>query len=166
MCRWPLPDGGFAFSFPSSLLPPARRLPRVSVVTEFAKVPLSGLVHAPPSSPPGARRASQRASIAEHSTGIGRPLWAAPAGPSPYSQYAVRRSKEPLSLAVHPPRLSQGCAVGLQISPLEPGVDAWVCTQSHSGMDKELAHDLGTASGCLEGRGADIMGPCGPVSGW
>ena len=47
------------FHFPSGLLAPRpAALPGVAVVKEFAKVPLSGLVHAPPSSPPEPDRAS------------------------------------------------------------------------------------------------------------
>lgn len=34
-------------------------------------------------------------------------------------------------------------------------------------MDKELAHVfVGTAQGARKVASADIMGPCGPVSGW
>lgn len=107
MCRWPLPQMEvLRFRFPSSLLAPRpAALPRVSVVTEFAKVPLSGLVHAPPSSPPEPEGASP-ACITLLSTArwIGRPLWAAPAGvPHRTASTLCAGSKEPLSLAVHPP---------------------------------------------------------------
>ena len=94
------------FRFPCGLLAPQpAALSRVAVVKEFAKVPLSGLVHALPSSPPEPEGASPACvTLLSTAQWIGRPLWAAPTGvPHHTASTLCSGHKEPVSLAAHPP---------------------------------------------------------------
>lgn len=124
MCRWSHPQNrGFAFSF--HVPPPAPRpagLPKDAVVKEFAKSPLSGLVHAPLNSPPDPEQAwappSTHVTLPTH-----RPMNRASFMARPpvlasrcTADTLCSRHKDSVSLATHPPRLCEGRAMCWWIS--------------------------------------------------